>query len=39
MLARQQEFQSNQPKNLMQPCPLPDDALNLHKIWLQIVSY
>ena len=30
MLPRQQEFQSNQPQNLMQPFPKPDDAL--HKI-------
>ena len=30
MLPRQQEFQSNQPKNLMQPFPKPGDAL--HKI-------
>ena len=30
----QPEFQSNQPKNLMQPIPLPDDAL--HEISIAI---
>ena len=32
MLPWQQELQSNQPKNIMQPFPLPDDALNLHEM-------
>ena len=27
MLPRQPKFLSNQPKNLMQPFPLPDDAI------------
>ena len=33
----QPEFQSNQPKNLMQPFPLPGDAL--HEIWSQLAIY
>ena len=36
MLPWQPEFQSNQPKNLMQPFPLPDDAF--HEIWSKLAN-
>ena len=37
MLPWQTEFQSNQPKNLMQPFPLPKDAL--HEMWSKLVNW
>ena len=36
MLPCQPEFQSNQPKNFMQPFFLPDDAL--HEIWSKLAA-
>ena len=38
MLPWTPEFQSNQPKNPMQPFPLPDDALHLFDLILYVPS-
>ena len=37
MLTLQPKFRSNQPKNLMQPFPLPENAL--HEIWSKLADW